>query len=298
LRGKDLETEQFSEENRIKQFEVLKKAQAQVLDLKNWHEFLKTLIRAGFRGTAMISSQAALLFSYVMFLIGKRDFDLDSYALRDLIARWFFMVSLTGRYTASPETVMEGDLARLRSVNDGITFIEVLDNIITDTLTEDFWNITLANNLATSSARSPSLFAYYAALNLLDAKVLFSKMKVAELLDPAVKPKKSPIERHHLFPNNYLRKLGVTEIRDTNQIANYALVEWSDNIDISDLSPSDYFPQYAARLTTDELEKMRYWHALPEEWETLKYGDFLVKRRKAMAGVIRNGFQRLFQASE
>jgi len=59
--GKDLETEQFSEELRIQQFEVLKNAQAKVLDLQNWHEFFKTLIFAGFRSTSMISSQAALL---------------------------------------------------------------------------------------------------------------------------------------------------------------------------------------------------------------------------------------------
>ena len=59
-------------------------------------------------------------------------------------------------------------------------------------------------------------------------------MKVSELLDPASHAKKSAIERHHLFAKNYLKSLGITETRDTNQIANYALVEWSDNIAISD----------------------------------------------------------------
>ena len=62
-------------------------------------------------------------------------------------------------------------------------------------------------------------------MNLLDARVLFSKMKVSELLDPAMKARKSAIERHHLFPKGYLAKLGIKELRDTNQIANYALVE-------------------------------------------------------------------------
>ena len=297
LRGKDLETEQFSEERRIQQFEVLKNAQAMVLDLQNWHEFLKTLIFAGFRSSSMISSQAALLYGYVMFLIGKCIFKLGSYELRNLIARWFFMTSLTARYSASPETTMEADLARLRSVNNGSNFIKVLDQIIQDTLTEDLWTITLPNELATSSARSPSLFAYYAALNLLDARVLFSKMKISELLDPSIKAKKSAIERHHLFPRNYLKSLGITETRDTNQIANYALVEWWDNIDISDLSPADYFPQYASRLKSEELETMCYWHALFEGWENTKYEDFLVSRRKAIAGVIRDGFQKLCKLS-
>ncbi len=297
LRGKDLETEQFSEERRIQQFETLKGSQARVLDLQNWHEFLKTLIRAGFRSSSMISSEAALLYSYVMFLIGRFDYKLDLYQLRNLIARWFFMTTLTARYSASQETTMEADLTRLRSVNDANGFVKNFNQLISDTLTEDFWTITLPNEIATSSPRSPSLLAYYAALNLLDAKVLFSKMKVSELLDPAVKAKKSGTERHHLFPKNYLKKLNITEIRDTNQIANYALVEWSDNIEISDSAPSEYLPQYLARFNADELKDMYNWHALTQGWESMTYEDFLKLRRKAIAQVIRDGFQRLCELS-
>ncbi|MDO9517207.1 MAG: DUF262 domain-containing protein [Methanosarcinaceae archaeon] len=293
LRGKDLETEQFSEEKRIEQFEILKKAQLQVLSLQNWHEFLKTLVRAGFRSTSMISSQAALLYAYVIFLIGKKNYHLDTYALRNLIARWFFMTTLTARYSSSPETTMEADLARLRAIKDGNTFIATLDHVINDTLTEDFWNISLPNSLATSSARSPSLFAYYASLNLLDARVLFSKMKVSELLDPALKTKKSATERHHLYPRNYLKKLDITDLRDTNQIANFALVEWTDNLDISDRAPSQYLSEYLRRFSPEEIEQMNYWHALPHGWEEMTYNDFLVSRRKMLAQVIRDGFKKL-----
>jgi len=70
----DLETGEFSEERRDAQFEVLKKSQAQALDLTNWHEFLKVLIRAGYRSKSMISSNTGLLYTYVMFLIGKQEF--------------------------------------------------------------------------------------------------------------------------------------------------------------------------------------------------------------------------------
>lgn len=293
LRGKDLETEEFSDERREQQFAILKNAQGYVLNLQNWHEFLKTLMRAGFRSRKMISSQSALLYAYVLFLIGKRDYGIDSYTLRNTIARWFFMTSLTGRYTGSPETRMEQDLALLRGIKSGQEFVQLVDRIITDTFTEDYWNISLPNALATSSARSPSLFAYYAALNLLEARVLFSKMKVSELLDPTLKGTKTAIERHHLFPRGFLRTLGLTSTRDTNQIANYALVEWSDNIDISDKSPSEYFPQYAARFTKQELNEMMYWHALPEEWSEMEYPEFLEARRKRIALVIRDGFLKL-----
>ena len=293
LRGKDLETEEFSDERREQQFAVLKEAQDHVLNLQNWHEFLKTLVRAGYRSEKMISSQNALLYAYAFFLIGKRDYGIDGYTLRDLIARWFFMTSLTGRYTSSPESRMEQDLASLRGVTAARGFTHLIDRTIVDTFPDDYWNITLPNDLATSSARSPSLFAYYAALNLLGARVLFSKMKVSELIDPALRGTKTAIERHHIFPSGYLKTLGPTSTRDTNQIANFALVEWSDNIDISDKSPADYFPQYASRFAPQELDQMMYWHALPKGWEKMEYTEFLEARRKGIAKVIRDGFSRL-----
>jgi len=297
LRGKDLETEKFSDERREQQFAILKDAQEYVLNLQNWHEFFKVLMRAGFRTGRMISSQNALLYAYALFLIGKRDYGIDSYTLRNTMARWFFMISLTGRYTNSPETVMEQDLARLREIQSGEQFVQSVERIIADTLTEDYWNINLPNALATSSARSPSLFAYYAALNLLGARVLFSKMRVSELLDPALRGPKAAIERHHLFPRGYLKTLGLTSTRETNQIANFALVEWSDNIDISDKPPSEYFPQYVARFTQQELDQMMYWHALPEGWEDMPYPEFLEARRKQIAKVIRDGFFKLSETA-
>jgi hypothetical protein len=158
-------------------------------------------------------------------------------------------------------------------------------------LTEDYWNITLPNELATSSSRSPSLFAYYAALNLLDARVLFSNSRVRELLDPATRSKRAPIERHHLFPRAYLQELGITETRDTNQIANFATVEWGDNGRISDEPPHQYAPRFMGRFSGDDLEQMMYWHALPEGWEHMDYQRFLEKRRKLIALVIRDGYE-------
>jgi hypothetical protein len=289
LRGKDLETGIFSDERRVEQFAVLKDSQAYTLNLQNWHEFLKVLVRAGYRSSEMISSQTAIVYAYVFFLIGKKQYGVEPYDLRNIIARWFFMSSLTSRYSSSPETVMEHDLNRLRAVKDAAGFIGMMNQIMKDTLTDDLWNITLPNDLATSSARSPSLFAYQAALSLLDAQVLFSKMKVAELLDPALRANRSAIEKHHLFPKNHLKNLGVTEKADANQIANFALVEWGDNTDINDIAPADYFPAYANRFN----ERMAYWHALPSNWTSMDYPGFLIERRKLIAKVVRDGFERL-----
>lgn len=293
LRGKDLDSGLFSEERREQQFERLKTSQAQTLDITNWHEFLKALQQSGYKNESFISSNNNILYSYVLFLIGRIDYKVDLYELKKLIAKWFFMCSITGRYTGSPETAMEMDLAKLRSVSTSEEFKSVIQNIIDSQLTTDFWTVTLPMDLATSSFRSPSLFAYYAALNIHDAYGLFSKLKVNELLQSGLKANKSALERHHLFPKAWLIRNGITEQRDYNQIANFALVEWSDNIAISDKEPKVYLPDYEQRFAENELEKMRYWHALPDNWVNLDYRKFLVERRKMIAKVVQNAFAKL-----
>ena len=293
LRGKDLETRQFSDEQRVKQFALLQEAQAYTLDLQNWHEFFKVLKRAGYPSDQLISSQMAVLYTYALWLIGKRDFKVDLYRLREVMARWFFMATLTGRYTGSPEARFEQDMALLRGANRADDFVRILDEQIGAVLTKDYWEVTLPNELETAAARNTAQFAYYAALCLLEARVLYSKMKVSELLDPTTKAKKTALERHHLFPRKYLQRIGVREKRLINQVANYALVEWSDNIKISDRAPRDYVPELEERFASDELQQMYDWHGLPSNWYELDYKDFLKERRRRVALIIKSGFERL-----
>ena len=274
LRGKDLETEKFSDERREQQFELLKDSQQRTLNLQYWHDFMNCIRQAGFRSGKMISSQNNLLFSYILYLIGRTEYKVPEFELRRVIARWFFMSAVTGRFTGSPESAMEFDLARLRDVDKAEGFVKTLSQICDITLTNDFWAVSLPNDLATSSPRSPSLFAYHAALVLLDARALFSKIKVTDLLDPSMHANRSAVERHHLFPKGFLAKQGINAIRETNQIANYALVEWGDNSDVSDKAPSDYLPNMKARFSYAELEGMYRLHALPSNWSTLTTVNF------------------------
>lgn len=293
LRGKDLETEQFSEERRKEQFTVLENAQKRVLNLQYWHDFMNCIRQAGFRSEKVISSQNNLLVSYILYLMGRTEFKVEEFSLRGVIARWFFMSALTGRFTDSPESRMEFDLARFRGLTKPEEFVGTLEQACDLAMTDDFWSITLPNDLATSSPRSPSLFAYNAALVLLDAKVLFSRMKVAELLDPSWKGPRASVERHHLFPKGYLKTLNITEVRETNQIANYALVEWGDNGRISDGSPATYLPVLKERFNAQDLAQMYRWHALPDDWEQMDYRIFLEKRRELIAEVIREAYNTL-----
>ncbi len=293
LRGKDMETGLYSSERRDKQFDALQAAQLEVLNLTHWHQFLSCLIGAGFRSGDTISSKNAMLYAYAFYLIGRKRFALAEHRLQRVIGRWFYAASLTGRYTSSPESVMDGDLNRLKEVKSADGFEEALETIMANELTNDFWTVTLPSNLDSSSARNPELFAYTAAQNRLSAPVLFSHKKISDLLDPTIRSKKKALERHHLYPRAWLESQGIEDLKRINQVANFALLEWPDNIDISDDAPSDYVPALRSRFSAADWAIMHEHHALPEDWQTLSYDDFLVERRKRMAAIIRKGFDAL-----
>ncbi|GAA4918990.1 hypothetical protein GCM10023223_44160 [Stackebrandtia albiflava] len=300
LRGRDVDNMENRAERVEAQFATLAMAQKSVLDLVNWHEFLQCLELAGFRGKKMISSDNAVIYSYAMWLIGRTEYKVPIQRLRHLIARWFFMGHTTSRYSGAFESTVERDLAQISAVaTDADSFCAALEEKIEDHLTGDYWNVTLPNELGTSAGKSPALSAYIAALNILDAQALLSPVKVRTRLDPSIISRKG-IERHHLFPKAYLEKsLDITDRRQTNHIANMALVDWSDNISISDRAPAEYWPEQcrANGLDGEELAAQEYWHALPADWTTLPYSDFLRQRQRLMAQVVRDGYAKLAAVS-
>lgn len=293
LRGRDAVTGEVDEAKRDNQFALLTAAQEKSLNLANWHHFLSALTLAGYRHEGMISSETAIIYSYVLYLIGLVDHGIDKQQLRQAIAEFFFMASLTGRYTSSPETKFDFDLAQLRGLPDGQTYLARLREICATTLTNDYWEITLPSDLATSAARSPSRFAYQASLILLGARALYSPLKIADMVDPAVKGTKSTFEQHHLFPKGYLDKLGMKDLRQVNQIANFALLEWPANLKISDQAPAAYAPALHAKFSPQERDDMTRWHALPLNWWEMPFDEFLRERRVLMARLVRDAYRAL-----
>jgi hypothetical protein len=222
LRGKDPDTDEITPQMREIQFGVLREAQDVVLNLTNWHSFFKCLVAAGYRGSEMINSNITLIYAYAMFLIGRTRFGLSYYDLERLIGRWFIATSISSRYIGSFESEVDGDLRKLKDLSDKVDFIRTLDNILSTTLTSDFWGINLPERMESSSAVNPQYFAYLAAQNKLNAPILFSDKKIHELLDPVLHPNKKPLEKHHLFPRAWLERQGINEINRINQIANFA----------------------------------------------------------------------------
>jgi len=301
LRGRDPRTREIDEAARAEALAKLRDAQAEVLRPLHWDEFLKVVERAGFRSRAMVTSINLLLYTYAIWLVGRVRFDVAIDPLREVMARWLFMSLLTGRYTNSPETSIQNDLNRLEGLEAGgaAAFLKTLDGMIEAALPEDWWRVSLPEALVTSSTSAPAFVGYLAALVILDTEVLLSPMKVRDWLNPARSTVKG-VELHHLFPKGYLKSpLGIISTRRINQVANYALVEWSTNIAISDDAPSAYWPQQCAEkgFTGERLAHQCLVHALPPNWTELAYEDFLTQRRQMMARVTREGFRRLADPS-
>jgi len=295
LRGKDLETGQFSDERREEQFRCLERAQDQVLDLLAWMEFWKAVKSAGIRDRAGLSSENVLAYSYALFLIG-REHGLQWSEASAITARWLFMAALTGRYSGSFETQMDADLATIRDVTSAAGFADRLNAMIDARLTEDYWSVTLPLELETAGIRSPYLLAYQAALVILKApSFLRRNQTVGDLLEPLLVGKRAPLERHHLFPKGHLHKQGMTATVDVNQVANLAIVAWDLNGYIGDHAPADYWPGLLAEFratgaTESDVAEQYRLQALPDGWQTMDYREFLSARRALMAHVIKDGF--------
>lgn len=298
LQAKDTKTGYVDAERQDRELDKLKAALPVVTNPVNWDEFIHSVQAAGFRSSQNITSAMNIVYSYVIFLLGRHEYKVDLATLRVLVARWLFMSQLTARYTGSSESQIQKDIDRLSEVRrgDSAGFVKVLDAIIDAQLTPDFWRYSVPQQLITSGAGlSPHYQCYLAALNILDANLFMVDSRVRDWMDPSLAKVKGS-EGHHLFPRAYQEsQLGITDIKRINQVANFAPTDWNTNILISDKPPAEYWePLKASRSKGAKwLEQQMYWHALPAGWETLAYDDFLSKRRELMAKVIRDAFARL-----
>ncbi len=292
LRGKNLETGKYSEETRTQNLNIFKDALDNVMNLNYWHSFLNCVSSAGYVSNKIIASSNAVVFSYVLYLIGKLEYKVDSVRLNKIISKWFFMSAITYFYTGSTESEVERQFADLRSVNTADEFVDYLERTIASRFTDDYFNLTLPNELNTSAAISPVWYGYIASQIVLNHPMLFSTSGLATHLLPGSSGAKNSIDKHHIFPKNHLTQIGYKTDRDRNQVANFTYLDYVTNIDISDDAPALYVQKYKDKLG-DEYKTHCDNHALPENFETMDYMDFLNRRRVLIAMIIKKAFLRL-----
>ncbi|MBQ8156932.1 DUF262 domain-containing protein [Candidatus Saccharibacteria bacterium] len=290
LRGKDLRTGETNQETRAENLRIFRDALEKATKLNDWHAFLNMFARAGYLNKSFIASSNAVVFGYVLYLIGKYDYDLSSSELQHIIPRWIFMSTITSFYSGSTESEVEKQFADMRNINTKEEYITYLDGGITSAMTEDFFNITLPQRMTTSAATSPEWYGYIAAINVLGKPMFLSTVPVANHLIPGASGTKNSIDKHHIFPKKYLERLGYDSNRDRNQIANFTYIDYQTNIEISDDPPADYVKKYRQRLGEKRYKETCFENALPLNFETMGYKEFLDRRRILMAQKVREAY--------
>lgn len=297
LRGADFDKKgAIDDELRIQRLDTLREKLPDVLDVHSWHEFLKAIMNAGYLGGDLILSGNAIFYSYALYLIARHRFHASYNENMHLTSLWFFYASLVSLYTGSFESTVESHLNSIKRLTSLREYKEFILSRVNERLTNDYFDITLVGSegLAVSGRGNNAWNAYVASLNIMDAKVLFSRsnLLVSKLFEPGMDGNRKSLEKHHLFPKAYLKSKGYTDAK-INQMANYAYIDWKDNMDIFDNAPPVYYPIVCEGKTAEEVIRMEEENALPHGWENMDYESFLVERRKCMAAKIKRAFEQL-----
>lgn len=293
LRGKDLKSGVTSTKTREDNLAKFKDGLALATDLNNWHAFLNLFSRAGYLKGSIVASTNAVVFSYVLYLIGRYSYKVPPIKLNQVIAKWIFMATITLFYTGSTESEVEKQFADLRDVKDAEGFVSYLESVIETRFTDDYFAYTLPSSLEGSSANSPAWFGYVASLIVLGTPMLFSTAPLSQHFVVGSSGDKSSIDRHHIFPKNYLTQIGYDNDRDRNQIANFTYLDYNTNIDIGDKAPAEYVGEYRQKLGEEGYALTCKQNALPLGFEEMEYQDFLKQRRLLMAETVRAAYRKL-----
>jgi len=159
LGGRDFETREYKEEISEASFKKLTEGVIDFMSEYSFSNFVLTIKSAGFITSKLINSQMTLDFAYTLYLILNADPTIEKTMLKSLVARWYVLATLTGRYVASPETIMEQDIKRIQDIG----FVAFAKDVEAAELSDAFWNIGLVQNLETSAINSPYFNVFIAA---------------------------------------------------------------------------------------------------------------------------------------
>lgn len=295
LSGRNFETRSYEDTIAEESFAKLSKGIINFMNETNFKRFLMIIKSAGFVNPKMIRSQNVINFAYIVYLKlrsqGENQANIESY-----VRRWFVFSMLTGRYSASPESMFDYDIKQIQSRS----FSEYLKEKEDADISDAFWNASLVQSLNSSVSSSPYFNVYLASQVKANDKGFLSKdITVGDLI-------LFRGDIHHIFPKNYLKKEGF-ERGKYNQIANYVYMQQEVNIQIGDKSPEVYFEKvlnqchdkeliYGGINDMSELHNNLKSNCIPESIFTMNIGnyeEFLIVRRKLMAEKIKNYYHSL-----
>ena len=297
LSGRDFEARDFKAEIADDSFRKLHDGVVKFMSKGNFQDFTAALRSAGFSSSQIIGSKGAVNFAYNLYLTLREDKSIPSTDVKRWVQRWYVMSVLTGRYSGSSESIMDRDMRRIADQG----FIPFYEEIAASRLADTFWDVTLPQDLATTSVRSGAWMTYVASqVRTADNTLFTNGFKVADVIANVG-------DIHHIFPKAYLRKTIDAPQRLYNQVANYTYLEKRINIAIGDKRPGEYFSQARDAINSgtgyfgdiaDEGALLSNLEAncIPEGIFGMSaddYEDFLAQRRVLMARKIRNYYESL-----
>ena len=297
LSGRDFETREYKEEIVEDSYKKLEEGIVAFINSYNFAQFVLAIKGAGFKSGKLLTSKNTLDFAYMLYLKLLDDPDIPNAQIKRHVQKWFVLSTLTGRYVNSPESSMSRDI---RSIEEKgfLTFFQETER---SALSDTFWEVTLPQNLETTSVNSPSFNTFLAAqINLNKNSLFMHGTMIADLLNISA-------DVHHIFPKAYLKKNGVDSKGRYNQVANYTYLDTQVNKAISDDAPAIYFATVLQQCDTKSaeignitdakaLDQNIADNALPPEIVRMTvedYDSFLTERRHLMAKMIEEYYKQL-----
>lgn len=189
----------------------------------NFKGFIDVLKDMGAVNGSIIRSKYVLNFGYALYLLLKsRGYKKTNY----IVKRWIALSAITGRYASYPGYNSDQDIRSFHSSESPSAILRAAEDTA---LTDSFWSVELPRNMETSSASSPLLGIFLAALSKTNCECfLRNGTNVTNLLTG------SSCDLHHVFPKNYLIKSGFADKTQYNQMANMICMDSLDNKTIGD----------------------------------------------------------------
>ena len=291
LSGRDFETREYKIEITEDTYAKLKQGVLNVMNEYNFTQFMIAIKSAGFISNKLVNSQMALDFAYALYLMLIQRKEVSVGEVKGIVQRWYVLSVLTGRYSSSPETKFYSDI---RQINE-IGVVKTLENIEAATLSDNFWNVAVVQDLAYTSTINPTYLVYLAAqVANNDMSLLSNNISVRYLIELAG-------DVHHIFPKEYLKSNGYDK-NLYNQDANYAYLDTQVNKSIGKKAPCEYFAEALTQCDTkvitcgsitdsEQLKKNLEANCVPFAVCNMNHNDypaFLEARRKLMAQKIKD----------
>jgi len=295
LSGRDFDTRTYEKHIEEASFKSLSDGITEFINETHFKRFLMIIRSAGFVDKSMIRSGNAMNFAYIIYLKLKRDLG-NNPNIESWVRRWFVLSTLTGRYSASPESMFDKDIKAISSQDFSI----FLATVEAAELSEGFWEAGLVQNLHTSSINSRAFKVFLAAQVRLNDKGFLSKeITVRDMLTHHG-------DIHHIFPRGFLKQHGLSPAK-YNQVANYVYLQQEINIKIGAKSPLEYIEdvftqcessvlKYGGINDRDQLIDNLNTCCMPADvlsYDYSNYESFLAERRILMAKKIRMFYETL-----